>query len=935
MTQPLHVPRQPPAVGLRIVFWLGLYCALSAVVSLLGWALDLPRLADWDADGIAIQPNAAVAAIAAGAGLLLVAAGRPRAAAAVGAGVCALGAALFLQHAAGVDLGIDRLLLFGRSWGELGTVSPGRVGLPGSAAWALIGAALVLQAGGAQARRAVPPLALGIVAIATFSLTGYLFGADRLHNLPRLTAIAMQTATMALAGGLALIAAVPERQPMRGLVGRSAASLLIRRALPFVVLLPFALGFLRLAGENAGLYDTATGVALFALALIGMLAAVLWWSAGAVYAHERRLARTAERSARADLVLREVREQFFLIDREGRVAFVNDAVCQTTGRTREEVLGRRFTDAFPSTNDALSSVARRVRTSGEPETVEYQHPATQRWFETRMYAAPQGGLAVFILEQTERKRAEAALRESEERYRTLVSIVTDVPWRTDATGAFAVPQLEWGAYTGQPFEAHRGLGWADAIHPEDRARVLFDFERARKEHATYESQARIWHAPTQAYRHIIGRATPLFDEEKNVREWVGTCTDVHEARSRELSITALAEEREALLERAERARAEAEAANHTKDEFLAVLSHELRSPLNAMLGWVQVLDRAGGTDPLVARSVETIERNIRAQAQIIDDLLDTTRITSGNLALERVRVELGAVVADTVESLRPMAAAKRLALALELPGARLEAMGDAARLGQVVRNVVHNAIKYTPEGGRVSVRLSERDGRAEIAVEDNGRGIEPERLPRVFDRFVQLEPSTTRRHGGLGLGLAIVKHLTELHGGAARAESEGLDRGARFTITLPLAPAGAAEVRAPAPRPPAVRRGEDLAGLDVLLVEDEADSREALGLAAARRGLRVRLAGSAREALDACAAQPPDVLVSDVAMPEMDGYTLIRTLRAREAATGGTRRTVAIAMTGFASRIDRELALRAGFDDHLGKPVEIDALLDRVRLLVT
>jgi PAS domain S-box-containing protein len=933
MTQPPE-PVQKSPVAARLVFWLGIYTLVTAFLSLLGWVLDVPRLADWDLDGIAIQPNSTVAAMAAGAALVLVSTGRRRAGAALGAGLCALGGALLFQHAARVDLGIDRLLLFGRSWGELATVSPGRVGVPGSAAFTLLGAALVLQAGGARARRAVPVFGLGVVAIATFSLTGYLFHADRLHNLPRLTAIAMQTATMVFAAGLALVAAVPERQPMRGLLGRSAAGLLIRRALPLVVLLPPIAGYLRLAGERAGLYDTASGVAFFVLALIGMLAGVVWWSAGAVYRHERRLARALERSARADLVLREVREQFLLLDRDGRLAFVNDAVCQTTGRSREEVLGRRFSDAFATTNGALDAAARRVRATGAPETIEYLHAPTQRWFETRMYPAPQGGLAVFILEQSERKRAEAALRASEQRYRTLVSIVTDVPFTTDATGAFVEPQLEWAAYTGQPFEAHRDFGWAEAIHPEDRARVRFDFERARKERVMYESAARLWHAPSQAYRHIVGRATPVFDEAGEMREWVGTCTDVNEAKERELAIAALAQERAALLERAERARAEAEAANRTKDEFLAVLSHELRSPLNAMLGWVQVLERAGGDDPLIARSVETIERNIRAQAQIIDDLLDTTRITSGNLALERVRVDLGGVVAETVESLRPMAAAKRLALALALPGARLATLGDAARLGQVVRNVVHNAIKYTPEGGRVSVRLGERNGHAEIEVEDSGRGIEPERLPRVFERFVQLEPSTTRRHGGLGLGLAIVKHLVTLHGGSVRAESEGAGRGARFTLTLPLAPVGAAEVRAPAP-PPSARRAEDLASLDVLLVEDEDDSREALGLAAARRGLSVRLAASAREALEACAARLPDVLVSDVAMPEMDGYELIRVLRAREAEAGDARRTLAIAMTGFASRVDREAALRAGFDDHLGKPVEVDALLARIRLLAS
>jgi CheY-like chemotaxis protein len=384
-----------------------------------------------------------------------------------------------------------------------------------------------------------------------------------------------------------------------------------------------------------------------------------------------------------------------------------------------------------------------------------------------------------------------------------------------------------------------------------------------------------------------------------------------------------------LLALAERAAVEAETASRAKDEFLAVLSHELRSPLNAMLGWVRILRRAGTDDAMVVRAAETLERNVWAQAQVIDDLLDISRITSGKLQIERARVDLAAVVAGTVESMRPMAAGKRLTLELVMPHEHLDVSGDAARLQQVVGNVLHNAIKFTPESGRIAVRLREADGHAVVEVEDSGQGIEPMLLAHVFDRFVQSEASTTRRHGGLGLGLAIAKQLTVLHGGTVHAHSDGPGRGARFTITIPLAPAVLerdVDALAPLPAEPT-----DLGALDVLLVEDDDDSREALGIALEEGGARVRLAESVRAALAAYNARPPDVLVSDIGLPGEDGYALIRAIRERE--DGTSRRTLAIAMTGFASRHDHETALRAGFDDHVGKPVEPETLLERLSCL--
>lgn len=908
---------------------LGAYAAGAGAISFAGWAADVPRLTAWGGNGISIQPNTTVASMAAGSALVLLALGRARLAAALGAFAGAIGASTLFQHLSGVDLGIDTLLLFGREWGSGQTLAPGRMGAPAATSWTLAGAALVLHRGGARARRVAAGLGVAVIAIASLSLTGYAFGASPLYAVPSATAIALQTATFLLAVGVGIVASLPDCQPMSGLLENSAAGLLTRRVLSLLIGLPFLLGYLRVAGEDAGLYDTALGTALLVLALIGLLCGVLWWGAGAVRAHERALAAVAERDARAELVLREIEDQFLVLDAEGRYLFVNDAVCQVTGLPRERFVGRSFGDLAPASLDTqLAPVVRRVQERQEPEVTEYLHALSQRWFENRVYPTPGGGVALLVVELTERKRAEAALRLSEERFRTLVSLITDVPWLADGEGLFVQPQPAWSAYTGQRFEELRGLGWLEAVHPEDRAHVRESWERACKSGAPYAASSRLWNAATSEYRHVVSRAAPLRGADRALREWVGACTDVHDTKARELALATLVEEREQLLARAERARAEAEAANRAKDDFLAVLSHELRAPLTAMLGWAGILAEAPSEGPLAARAVATLDRNIRAQAKLIDDLLDVSRVATGKLELARSSVDLSAVVAGAVESMRPAAEEKGLELSFETGGASFRVLGDVARLQQVATNVIQNAVKFTPAGGHVWVRLRSGGDQAELEVEDDGRGIDAAFLPHVFDRFSQVESITTRRYGGLGLGLAIVKHLAALHGGAVRAESGGLGCGARFTVVLPLAPEAPSSAAAARP---AAGAQPDLSALDLLLVDDDFDSRDALALVLERSGARVRAVGSVREALAAYAESAPDLLVSDVAMPEEDGYALIRAIRAREA--GSARRTRALAMTGFAAARDRDAALRAGFDAHLAKPVDLDALFEGIRAL--
>lgn len=360
-----------------------------------------------------------------------------------------------------------------------------------------------------------------------------------------------------------------------------------------------------------------------------------------------------------------------------------------------------------------------------------------------------------------------------------------------------------------------------------------------------------------------------------------------------------------------------------------MVSHELRSPLNAIAAWVKLLQQAGGADPMVRRASETIERSVRLQAQIIGDLLDSSRLLSGNLPLERQRVDLAALLRGCIDDMRPSAAGSQVSLSLEIdPAAEsLGVIGDHARLRQIATQLLLNALKFTDPGGTIRVSLSSSGEVAEICVDDTGAGIAPALLPHVFDRFRQGDSGPTRRRGGLGLGLSIVRQLAVLHGGTVVAASDGEGKGSRFQVSLPIAP----EVRRPAevtrpamPRPlvsAAVR-------VDVLLVEDDPVAREALSLALRRRGARVRETASVPDALREFALRAPTVLVSDIAMPNEDGYALIRSIREREARSGS--RAVAVAVTGFASREDREAAIAAGFDDHLAKPVDVDALFDRI-----
>jgi signal transduction histidine kinase/ActR/RegA family two-component response regulator len=374
----------------------------------------------------------------------------------------------------------------------------------------------------------------------------------------------------------------------------------------------------------------------------------------------------------------------------------------------------------------------------------------------------------------------------------------------------------------------------------------------------------------------------------------------------------------------EKARDDAETANRTKDEFLAVVSHELRTPLTPILAWTRMLRGEQLDQDQTQRALDTIERNVKAQAQLIGDLLDVSRIISGKLRLDVRAVDVAPVVEAAIESVRPTAEVKGIRLQTVVDPRAGLVSGDPDRLQQVFWNLLSNAIKFTPKDGRVQVELRRVNSQLQVAVSDTGKGISTEFLPYVFDRFRQADSSSTRSHGGLGLGLAIVRHLVELHGGQVRAESAGTGQGATFTVELPLA----AVQRAPTPERvhPTADTGMPftpspaLTGLHLLVVDDDLDTLQILDAVLSRCGAEVRTAPSAADALDIMQGWHPDLLISDLGMPDEDGYTLLRKVRAMSAEHGGS--IPALALTAYARVEDRVRALAAGFQMHVAKPIE-------------
>ena len=609
-----------------------------------------------------------------------------------------------------------------------------------------------------------------------------------------------------------------------------------------------------------------------------------------------------------------------------------------SGLGRDEVLGKRVVDVFPFLRDTGNDRCFSAVMEGQEWSAENHPygPSETGVFESHYFPLRDeqnniaGGIAV-ITDITARKQAEEATHRA---YRQLAFHVESSPlavveWDSD----FRVSR--WSA------SAERLFGWnaEDVIGKHvNEWRFVFADDVDAVALVTNRQREGVEIHGVQRNRNYTRDGQILFCEWYNsvLRDDRGKLVSV---LSLVLDVTArksAEEERAVALVRERDARRHAEEADRLKDEFLATLSHELRTPLTSILGWASMIRNGEVEGSGVTRAIETIERNARSQARLIDDLLDVSRIITGNLRLDLHPLNLAPIVDAALDALRPTADVKGIRLQTHFEPKECLVKGDSNRLRQVIWNLLSNAIKFTQRGGSVNIELTCLES-ARLTVSDTGEGIAPEFLPYVFDRFRQAEASISRKQGGLGLGLAVVRHLVELHGGTISVESEGLGRGSVFTVDLPIGeerrdPARAEERRLEVEQRRSRSGVVRLDGLHVLLVEDDDDSRKLLGTMLKRYGARVTATRSAKEALTVFDSELPDVMISDIGMPEQDGYELIQKLRAMPAEKGGL--TPAIALTGYASKKDRERALDAGYHQHIAKPIEqTDMIAAIARLL--
>ncbi len=546
------------------------------------------------------------------------------------------------------------------------------------------------------------------------------------------------------------------------------------------------------------------------------------------------------------------------------------------------------------------------------------------------------GFVALVMDISDRKQAELALRQSEERFRNMADNAPVMIWVTDATGSRTYLSRSWYEFSGQTEETGLGLGWLAVVHPDDRELVKNTFLAANKCCEPFRLEYRLQHKDGE-YRWMIDAATPWLGVNGQFKGYIGSAFDITERKTAEA-------ERAHLLNLEQAARAEAERANRIKDEFLAVLSHELRSPLNPILGWAKLLQSQKLDEATHQQALSIIERNAQLQAQLIEDLLDVSRILRGKINLNPLPVNLASLVRSAIETVRLAAEAKSIEIQTNFRENLGLVRGDPVRLQQIAWNLLSNAVKFTPKGGRVVVRLERVMGNGssvignvdeqhpmpesvQMTVTDTGKGITPNFLPYVFEYFRQADSTTTRKFGGLGLGLAIVRYLVELHGGTVRAESPGEGQGATFTVRLPLFLDGkASPVETPAETPTLLPESLPLANISVLVVDDEPDTRHFLAFVLENSGASVTAVASAGEALQILAQSQPDILLSDIGMPKIDGYRLMQLVRALEAQQ--QRKPIsAIALSAYAGELDRQRALNVGFQRYLTKPVDPEVLV--------
>lgn len=653
---------------------------------------------------------------------------------------------------------------------------------------------------------------------------------------------------------------------------------------------------------------------------------------------------------KSEEIMRESRERFELVTRATydviwdwnlvtNEVWWNEGVMTMFGYTPEQVENTAtwwYEHLHPEDRDRIvSGIHDVINNGGENWSDEYRFLRADGGFNyvfDRGYAVSRNGQPVRMLgamqDITARKQSEEDLRESQSRLALALKAgrAGIFEWNIKHNINIWSPELEelYGVPTGT-FEGNF-QAWADRVVPEDVSAITEGIQQALKSRQTeydYEFRAIM---PDKTHCWLAGRSRFEYDSNNEPVRMIGINVDIDDRKQIE-------DDRQQLLEREKIARAEAENANRLKDDFLATLSHELRTPLSSILGWSRLLKERQVEGEQAVRAIETIERNAKSQSQLIEDILDVSRIISGKLRLDVRPVELSSIIETAIESVRPAAEAKNIRLQRVIDSGGMIS-GDADRLQQIIWNLLSNAVKFTPKEGRVQIKLERVNSHVEIIVADNGIGISAESLPFIFERFRQSDSSTTRKHGGLGLGLAIVRHLVELHGGTVQAASDGLNQGSAFTVMFPLialrskevAFSGEAERTHPMIADNLVLNcPPEIKGLRILLVDDEPDTRDLITYVLESCKADVRSVSSVAEALEVIKNEKFEVLVSDIGMPERDGYDLIRNVRQLSPEHGG--RIPAVALTAYARVEDRMRVLSAGFHMHVPKPVEPAELL--------
>ena len=929
----------------------GIVAALGAA-AIWGWALGVPALRDLGADFAPMSPAAALALVLLATSFFAAERGRPgsaRIAAALGA---LIGVLTLAETLVGLPVGMSF------SWlAPPGGEMPARLSIAACITLILLALVTPLERErnvfGAPATSLVAAV---VGALAFFALLGLSLRVLRFDIAAPLLGFSAPAAVATMLAAIGLAAARPSVWLLDTLASKRTGAVVTRWLLPAAFVVPIAVGWMRLYAEREGLFGEAFGMALFTLVMIAWFSSLILWVA-------RTLDQAAAQRAQAEGAATEQREWLqvtlasigdgvIATDASGRVRFLNAAAQRLTGWRAAEAAGRPLDELLSlyderdgknvrnPLNAALETRAA-AAAGGEPALRARDgavHPVSAN-------AAPildGDGLlgAVLVLRevsaqrQSERamreayteldqrvvrrtaalERASAALRERNALLNAITTSTPDLIFAKDRQGRLLMANPAWTRAAGKDAE--------EAASLDDNERLVLEAGETMIVEELLNTPA--------GERTYLTTKSPLRDEQGRVIGLIGVATDITERKhaQRELEKLVVAEQR---------LRAEAERANRAKDEFLAIVSHELRSPLNALRGWSHLMATTRPLDAaLVERASKAIKRNVDHQTRLIDDLLDTSRIVSGKLTIERRVVNLVDTVHAALDAARPVAQAKHIELRFAPADPATMVIGDAGRLQQLVSNLLSNAVKFTPEQGSISVILHRSGERVQLQVKDNGIGIAPEFLPHVFDRFSQADTSAARRAGGLGIGLALVRHIALLHGGQVRADSAGAGRGATFTVDLPGAPASA--VAALARLPSGDRRRSTagaLKGVTVWVTDDDVDAHEVLALTLRQAGAEVECFNSGRSLVAALEAlQPghgPHVLLIDLAMPGEDGFEALRRARVIELARGHERYpTPAIALTAF-TQIERERLVAAGFVDRVDKPVDAEKLITAIR----